>query len=349
MLKRKKFFALLASAILLTAFVSCGSGGGSSTGDGSSTAAGGDATTPEMVLRYAEAHPDDYPASLAAHRFAELVAEKTNGRIKIEVYTGAQLGDEKSVIEQLQFGGIDFMRSSISTVAEASKELNVLQMPYLYRDEEHMWKVLDGEIGDQFMNGVENSSNLVGLSWYGAGARSIYNSQREIKSLDDMKGLKIRVQEAEVPMAIIKAFGGNPTPMAYGEVYSSLQTGVIDGAENNFPSYESSSHFEVAKFITLNEHTYVPELQLCSKQTFAKFSPEDQALIKEAAQESAIFEREEWIKREELSKQTVIDAGVTITELTAEERQRFVDAVAPLYDEFTSEYKDIVDAIRAIK
>lgn len=349
----KRLLTGIVAAIMAASMVACG---GSKAPAASSQAASSEApasqtdsadTTavePEFVFRYAENQPQDYPTTQAAIKFAELVAEKTNGRIKIEVYHGAQLGDEKSVLEQMQFGAIDFTRVSASPLAEFDPELNVLQLPFLYRDNEHMWKVLEGEIGDEFKNGL-GDSGLVGLSWYDAGARNIYNSKREIKTLEDMKGLSIRVQENELMMDMISALGANPTPMTYGEVYSGLQTGTIDGAENNWPSYESTSHYEVAKFYCLDEHTRVPELQLASKMTMEKLSEEDQQIIRECALESAAVERELWVEREQASEEKVKAAGSVITELTPEEKQKFQDACKPLYEKFAGDYMDIVNKI----
>lgn len=305
------------------------------------------AADPQFVFRYAENQPKDYPTTLGAYKFAELVEQKSNGRIKVEVYYGAQLGDEKSVIEQLQFGGIDFTRVSLSPLAEFSKSLNVLQLPYLYKDSSQMWRVLNGEIGQQFLNSVSDAG-FVGLSWYDAGARSFYNSQRPIKSLADMKNLKIRVQESALMMDMIKALGANPTPMAYGEVYSSLQTGVIDGAENNWPSYESTSHFEVAKYFVLDEHTRVPEMQLVSNVTLSKLSPEDVKIIRESAIESAKFEQQEWAKREKLSEDKVKAGGAVITTLPPEEQKKFQEAMKPLYQKFAADNIDLIAKIQSM-
>jgi len=306
------------------------------------------ASSKAMVLRYAENQPQDYPTTKAAYEFAKMVEAKTNGRIKIEVYYGAQLGDEKSVIEQLQFGAIDFTRVSLSPLAEFSKSLNVLQLPYLYRDSTHMWKVLEGPIGDQFLKSVE-ASGLIGLSWFDAGARNFYNSVRPIKTLADLKGLKIRVQESQQMMDMVQALGANPTPMAYGEVYSALQTHVIDGAENNWPSYESTSHYEVAKYFVLDEHTRVPEMQMVSAVTWKKLSPEDQKIIKESALESAKIERKLWAEKEGASEAKVKAGGSVVTELLPGEKQKFQDAMAPLYTKYGAGYEDIIAKIQATK
>lgn len=336
MMFKKKVMAILASlAVGTMALTGCGGGDTAGSGD-------------KMVLRYAEIHPTDYPTTKAAAKFSELVKEKTNGRIQVDVYDSAQLGDEKASIEQLQYGGIDFTRVSITPLAEFNKSLNALSLPYLYRDVDHMWKVLDGDIGADFLKSME-ASGIVGLSWFDAGARNFYNSQREIKSVSDLSGLKIRVQESALMMDTVKALGASPTPMAYGEVYSGLQTNVIDGAENNWPSYESTSHYEVAKYYVLDEHNRIPEMQLASKATMDKLSADDQAIIRECAQESAKYERELWAEREKASKEKVVAGGSIITELDAAARQGFMDAVKSVYDTHGADYKDVIEKIRNVK
>ena len=217
----------------------------------------GEENVPEFVLTYAENQAEDYPTTQGAYRFAELVKQRTGGKVEILINAEGILGDERTVIEQLQFGGVDFARVSLSPLSEFVPELNVLQLPYLYTGAEHMWKVLEGEIGDSFLGSFEGSS-LVALSWYDAGARNFYNSVRPIEKLEDMKGLTIRVQESELMSDSIRVLGAVPKQMAYGEVYSGLQTGEIDGAENNWPSYESTRHYEVARYYTIDEHTRVP-------------------------------------------------------------------------------------------
>ena len=340
----KKILALVLALALCLSLVACGAkpAASSSVAAGSTAAPAGESYT----LRYAENQPEDYPTTKAAYKFAEIVKEKTEGRITIEVYAGAQLGDEKSVIEQIQLGTIDFTRVSISPLSEFNKALNVLQMPYLYTDAAQMWRVLDGEIGDKYLDDMV-SSNMYGLSWFDAGARNFYNSVREVKTLEDMKGLKIRVQESSLMMGMVSALGAEPTPMAYAEVYSGLQNGTIDGAENNWPSFESTSHYEVSKYFVLDEHTRVPEMQLISKATMEKLSAEDQAIIRAAAKEAATYERELWAEREKASEEKVRADGAVITELADGELEKFQAAMAPLYEEFTADYKDIVDAIRA--
>lgn len=300
----------------------------------------------QLVLRYAENQAQDYPTTQAAYKFAQLVEEKTNGRIHIDVYHGGQLGDEKAVIEQLQFGAIDFSRAALSLLSEFEKSLHVLQLPYLYKDSAQMWRVLDGDIGDNFLKSVEKAG-LIGLSWYDAGARNFYNTKKPVTKLEDLKGMKIRVQESQLMMGMVSALGASATPMAYGEVYSGLQTGVIDGAENNWPSYDSVSHYEVAKYYVIDEHTRIPEMQMISKITWDKLSPEDQNIIRECAIESAKLERELWAAKEKASEEKVKAAGSVVTELEPGEKEKFQAAMAPIYAQYGAGYEDIIKDIQS--
>jgi len=299
-----------------------------------------------IVLRLAENHGADYPTTQGDYEFARLVEERTDGRIKIEVYPGAQLGDERAVIEQVQFGAIDFSRVSISPLSAFSGDLNALQMPYLYRDADHMWKVLRGSIGDEFLSSLE-PAGFVGLSWYDSGARSFYNSQREINTVEDLKGLKIRVQESALMVGLVEALGAVATPMPFGEVYSALQTGVIDGAENNWPSYYSTSHYEVAGYFTLDEHTRVPEITIASKISMDKLSAEDQAIIKQAAKDSMDFQIKAWADYEKEAEKVIRDNGNTITYLS--NNAEFQAAMQPLYDALSDDLKKVVEKVRAVK
>lgn len=300
---------------------------------------------PKLVLRYAENQPYDYPTTKAANKFAELVKERTNGEIVIEVFYDAALGDEKSVIEQMQFGAIDFTRVSLSSLAEFNKMLNILQLPYLYRDSKHMWTVLNGTIGDLFLNCV-SENDLIGLSWFDAGARNFYNSVRPIRNISDLQGLNIRVQESQQMMDMVSALGANPIPMSYGDVYSGLLTGTIDGAENNWPSYESTSHYEVAKYYVVDEHTRVPEMQMISAHLWNKLSIKDKLVIKQAAKESAEYERFLWAEKEHESMEQVIKRGTVVTSLSIEEKMKFKKAMDPLYLKYSKGYESIIEDIQ---
>lgn len=300
--------------------------------------------TPEYVFRYAENQAADYPTSQGAYRFAELVEERTDGRIQIIVYTSGDLGREKDIIQQMQFGGVDFARISISQLGGIAPKLNVLQMPYLYRSSEHMWSVLDGEIGEELLGEV-NQYDLVGLSWYDAGTRNFYNSVKPITCLEDMQGMKIRVQESSLMEDMVTSLGATPIPISYEQVYSAIEVGEADGAENNWPSYESMKHYEVAEYWTEDEHTRVPEMQMCAQSTWNRLSEEDQNIIRQAAVESAIYERELWAEREKTAKERAVAGGALVTELSAAEKEKFQSVMEPVYAKYCSNYLDIIDKI----
>lgn len=299
---------------------------------------------PEFVFTYAENQPDNYPSTLGGYRFAELVSKRTNGRIKIIVQANGVLGDEKAVTRQLVYGGIDFARVSLTTLSDTIPKIDVLQLPYLYNSSEHMWKVLEGKIGDDFLSSFEGT-NMVALSWYDAGARNFYSSKKKIETLEDIKGLKIRVQESDLMIRMVEALGAIAVPIVYDDVYSGLETGSIDGAENNWPSYEVTGHYLVAKYYTVDEHCRIPEVQVCGESTWNKLSQEDQKIITECAEESAIYERALWVEREKESKKIAVENGVEIVELSTFEKDRFRNAVKGLYEEFCGEYMDIIEQI----
>ncbi|MDC7237301.1 MAG: TRAP transporter substrate-binding protein [Sphaerochaetaceae bacterium] len=300
-----------------------------------------------IVLRLADNQPIGYPTVIGDEKFAELVEEYSNGRIKVEVYPQATLGDEKSCIEQVQFGGIDFTRVSISPLASFNPLLNALQMPYLYRNPDHMWKVLNGEIGDYFLESMEDSG-FVGLTYFDSGARSFYNTKKPIYTVADLAGMKIRVQESDLMMGLVEALGAAPTPMSYGDVYSALQTGVIDGAENNWPSYDSSNHYEVAKYYSIDQHTRVPEMIIASKTTMDKLSQEDQEIIKKAARDCQATQIQAWSDYAKKSEEKVRAAGCQINEIT--DQAEFAAAMEPLYEKMLSdEGKAWVEKIKAVK
>ncbi len=298
---------------------------------------------PEYVLLYAENQIEDYPTTQGAKRFAELVYERTDGRIQILVKHDAELGSESQVIEQMRYGGVAFSRVSLSQLAEVVPEMNVLQVPYLYSDSSHMWRVLDGEIGDEFLSKTL-AYDLVGLSWYDAGARNFYTT-RPVTCLEDLKGMTIRVQESDMMADMVSALGANPVKIVYADVYSALEQGLVDGAENNWPSYEAMKHYNVARYYTLDEHTRVPELQLCSKAVWDKLSAEDQQIISECARQSALYERELWQEREKSSRKIAEDSGVTTIELSPEEKEKFRMAMASVYKKYCGDQLDILQKI----
>lgn len=308
---------------------------------------GAGAAAQAQTLRSTDIHPDGYPTVEAVKFMGKLLEQRTNGRIKINVFHSAQLGQEKDTIEQTRFGVLDMNRINMAPFNNLIPATNVPSLPFIFRSVDHMRKVMDGPIGESILKEFEKH-DLVGLAFYDSGARSFYNSKRPITKPDDMKGLKIRVQQSDMFISLVSALGANATPMNFGEVYSGLQTGLIDGAENNWPSYESTKHFEVSKFYSLTEHSLSPEVLVMSKKSFDKLSKEDQALVKAAAKESVAEMRKLWDAREKASEAKVKAGGAVVNTV---EKQPFIDAMKPVYEKFVKDQalKDLVAAIQAVK
>ncbi len=300
----------------------------------------------QTVLKSADIHPDGYPTVEAVIYMGKLLDERTKGRIKIQVFNNAVLGGEKDTIEQTQFGVIDFNRVSSAQFNNVVPETKVYGLPLLFRSVAHMRQTVDGPIGEEILAAFE-PKGLVALCYYDSGARSFY-TKKPIAKLADMKGMKIRVQQSDMWVAMMQAFGANPTPMAFGEVYSAIQTGVVDGAENNWPSYESSRHFEVAKQYTLTEHSLQPEVLVMSKKSWDKLSADDQKLVRQAAKESVVKMRELWDAREKTSEAKVRAAGSIVSTV---DKAEFVAAMKPVYDKYVTDdmMKKLVERIVAVK
>lgn len=298
---------------------------------------------PDYIFTYAENQPADYPTSRAAAKFAQLVKERTNGRIQIQVIYDAEFGTQQQMVNQMKFGGIDFARVSLSSLTDELPVLNVLQLPFLYEDSNHMWRVLKGEIGTGLWS-TFSELDLVPLAWFDAGARSFY-SEKPIVSLEDIKGMNIRVQESQLMRDMISLLGGNPIDKAYSEVYSAFETGEIDGAENNWSSYHASSHYKVANYYTVDEHTRVPEIQLIAGETWRLLSEEDLRIIQNSADDAAEYERQLWREHEAAARSNAIRFGCKEIVLSEEEQARFREKMAPLYEEYCSEYMDIIEKI----
>ncbi len=303
---------------------------------------------PELLLRYADNQPQDYPTTKAAEYFAALVEERSGGRVRIRVFADAALGDEIGVFRQMQFGGIDFARASVGTLAGFVPEMAILQLPYLFEDAGHMWRVLDGEIGAELLGTIE-SAGVIGLSWFDAGARNIY-TRVPVRTLADLRGLTIRVQESDLMSRMIRLWGASPVQMPYGEVYSALQTGRIDGAENNWPSYEATGHYEAAPYYLLDAHCRLPEAMLVSRVTLDKLlelDPDFEELLLACAREAAVYERELWQERERASEELVRASDCVVTEPDEGEIVRFREAIAPMYEGFSVPLQQLIERIRA--
>jgi tripartite ATP-independent transporter DctP family solute receptor len=300
----------------------------------------------EITLRSSDTHPDGYPTVAAVQVMGDLLKERSGGRICIEVFHSAQLGEEKDTIEQTKFGVIDLNRVSMGPFNNIIEETKVVSLPFIFRGTDHMHRVMDGPVGDEILAAFE-PHGFIGLAYYDGGSRSFYNREKPITSVEDLAGMKIRVMQSDVFVDMMSALGANATPMPYGEVYSAIQTGVIDGAENNWPSFESSGHFEVAGYYTLNEHLIVPEVLVMSKVSWDKLSPEDQALVRQAAKDSMPVNRELWAEREKLSEEKVRAAGVQV--IDSIDKTPFIEAMVPVYQKHanTPKLQDLVTRIQA--
>ncbi len=303
---------------------------------------------PEYVFSYADNQTGNYPTVQAARRFADQVNQETDGRIEIRVYPNAELGDEDSTVRQVSYGGIDFCRCSLSNLPDYSEETLVLQLPYLYEDRDHMWRVLDGEIGVQVKDSLQGSG-MVALSWFDAGVRNFYTTDEAIHCLEDMQGMKIRVQQAELAEDMVEALGAEAVPIVYEAVKDALQTGEIDGAENNWASYEAMQHDEIARYYTVDEHMRVPELMLVSSATWEQLSAEDQATIQRCADAAGLYERELWTARETSAREKCLREGTVEIVLPEREKKRFRDAVSPLYKKYCGDYAELVEKINEIR
>jgi tripartite ATP-independent transporter DctP family solute receptor len=286
-----------------------------------------------VEFRSSDIHPDDYPTVTAVRFMAERLKELSGGKDTIKVFANGALGNEKDTIEQAKIGALQMVRVNIAPMNNICPETQVPTMPFLFNSVEHMHKVLDGPVGQDILKACEKQG-FVGLAYYDSGARSIYTAKKPIRNFADMKGLKIRVQQSDLWVALTEAMGANPTPMSYGEVYTALKTGLVDAAENNYPSYESSRHFEVAKYFTKTEHSMAPEMLLFSKLAWDKLTPQQQGWIRQAAKESVPYMRKQWAEREAKSLAIVKAGGSEIIDI---DKAPFQAAVKPVYDKFISD------------
>jgi tripartite ATP-independent transporter DctP family solute receptor len=279
-------------------------------------------------FRAADTQSEDYPTVEALRYMGRLIAERSGGRHQIRVFHSRQLGEEKETIEQTRAGAIDLNRTNVALIGTFVPAMNVLAMPFLFRSIEHQQKVLDGPIGGEILDSFE-PFGFVGLAFYDSGARSIYNRVRPIRSIADMKGLRLRVQQSELMSDMITALGAEPVELPYGQVLTGLATRLIDGAENNWPSFVTTDHYKYAGFYTLTEHTMSPEVLIMSLKAWQSLPTEDRTIFREAAIESSRFMRERWKNLEARSRRQAEAAGVVI--VTDFDRKPFEAAMAGIY------------------
>lgn len=332
----KKVLAIILAMVMLVALVA---------GCGGAKKEEKKAEGAKYTFRLAETHPAEHPTAQADKEFAKLVSERSNGRITINVFPGAQLGEEKAVIEQVQMGAIEFTRLSSGPLAEFSKQLGVFSLPYIFDSNEHMWKFLNGAAGQKLLQSIE-SAKFIGLAYFEPGDRNFY-AKKPITKLEDLKGMKIRVIQNKINMDMVAALGASATPMPWGEVFSGLQTGVIDAAENNWPSFLSSNHYQVAKYWISDAHQRVPEVLMMSKIASDKLSDDDKKLIKQAAQDTVKIQRDLWTKSEKDAEAKVRAAGVTVVTVT--DLKPWQAAVKPVIDKYGAEYAETLKDIDAAR
>lgn len=276
-------------------------------------------------------HAEGYPNTVAMDKFAELLAEKTGGEVTLQMFHGGTLGSQPDAIEQVRAGALEIGNFNLGPIGPIVAEANVVSLPFVFKDVPHMFRVLDGEGGAAIAEGMA-AKGITPLAWYDAGARSFYNGEKPINTPADVEGMKVRVMNNDLFTGMISQLGGNPSPMAFSEVYQALKTGVVDGAENNWPSYESTGHFEVAGYYSLSQHLIIPECVCVNTDAFNALSDDMKAAVTEAAQESAMLQRELWMAREEASRKAVEDAGVIVNEVA--DKAPFQAAMAPVYETY---------------
>lgn len=293
-------------------------------------------------------HAADYPNGRGMDRFGELVAQRTNNRIRMRTYHSAQLGQQDEAIQQMRLGSIDFANFNLSPFNNLAPSTQVVTLPFLFRDVPHSHRAIDGIAGEEIARDLE-AIGIIALAWFDAGARSLYTT-RPVRTPADLRGMKIRVQTSDLWIDLMRALGANPTPLPFGEVFTSLQSGVIDGAENNWPSYESTRHFEVARFYTTTEHSNVPEVLAISRQRWQRLNEQERTILRDAAREAAAMQRQLWAEREQVSRRRVEGAGVTVIEIA--DRRPWAELMTPVYQKYTGNnprLSGLVERIRALQ
>ena len=304
----------------------------------------------KLVLKASDVHPAGYPTVVAVEDIGKKLEKATNGRLSVQMYPSMQLGGEKEAIEQAQVGAIAFARVSVGALGPVIDELNVFNLPYVFRNTTHMQKVIDGPIGQDLLDKVTNSGKgLIGLAWMGAGARNFYNTKKPIKTMADLKGMKVRVMGNPMFVEMANSMGGNGVAMGYDQVFNALQTGVVDGAENNPPSFVFDNHYQVAKFYTVDEHLIVPEMVVFSKKIWDTLSKEEQALLVKFGHEAQQEERKLWEVYEKQAMDKAKAAGIQIIEVSDADKKAFQDAVKPVWDKYGPKHADMVKRIQDVK
>ncbi|MEO1079877.1 MAG: TRAP transporter substrate-binding protein [Pseudomonadota bacterium] len=296
----------------------------------------------------ADSQPENYPTTQGLYAIDRLLSERTNGEMRVRVYPGGQLGAEKDTLEIAVFGGLDLTRVNLGPLTSIIPLTSVLALPFLFKSIAHARATFDGAVGRRILDAML-PQGLRGMCFYDSGARSFYNTVRAIHAPEDMAGMKIRVTNSDVYVAMVKALGANPTPIPFGEVYQALIQGVVDGAENNYPSYEGTRHYEAATHYSLTRHVMAPEVLVASHKSWVKLTAEEQGYLQAAASDSVPIMRALWDARVEESRRRVLDHGVAVVDKV--DQDAFASRMTPVWDRFVStpEMRRLVDDILAVR
>lgn len=299
----------------------------------------------KKVLYLAHTLPQTHPVHKGIVEFQKILNKKSNGELTIEIFPDAQLGSEREVLELLQIGSVAITKVSAATLSNFVPEYHVLGIPYLFRDKQHMFDVLEGPVGKSILEKGEKFW-LRGLCYYDAGSRSFYTSNKAVRTPEDLKGLKIRVMNNQMAINMVNSLGGAATPMAYGELYTAIQQGVVDGAENNPPSFVSSNHYEISKYYTLDEHSSVPDVLLIGTKQWEKLSDQEKTWVQDAANESAQAQKQFWKASVDESMKIAREAGV---EIIIPEKSLFAEKSKSVLEEFKKEHPELIQLVKDIK
>jgi len=299
-----------------------------------------------LEIKSSDVHPMGYPTTDAIEYMGELLNTWTSGRMNVKIFHSMQLGGEKEALEQVQLGALEMTRVSVGVVGPIVEDFNAFNLPYFFRSTEHMHKVVDGEIGTDLLNKLEKGG-LIGLGYMDAGSRSFYNKERAITKIEDLEGLKIRVMQNPIFVEMVNAMGGNGLSVAFNELYTAMQTGVVDGAENNPPTYNSQKHYEIAGYYSLTEHLMVPEIFVFSKKVWDTLSPLDQQLVRKAAALAVEKERELWAAREQAALEDLKSKGIKV--VTDVDKTPFIEATAPVREKFGAKFADLIERAEAVQ
>lgn len=296
------------------------------------------------VLKLAHGLPNDHPVSKSIVFLAQRCDELSNGELTIKIYPSGQLGSEQQNVELLQLGSLAMTKVSAAVLEGFSKDYKALGLPYIFRSKEHYFQVCDSDIGKDILLSTEKKW-LRGMAFYDAGSRSFYSTKKTIRTPDDLAGMKIRVMKSKTAMKMVEALGGSPTPMSWGELYTALQSGVVDGAENNPPTFFASHHYEVCKHYTLDEHASIPDVLIMSKYIWDHLTPKEQEVLQQAVNESVVKERALWAAAENDAFVALKKAGV---EIIRPDKTLYSAKVQAMYEDYKSDPK-VYDYITRIK